>query len=566
MTHNKLGYVVLTSQYPETDLAYWKRLRPHCMTFTQAVFGLMKPAQDSIPELQVCIARTVLDNDGEKFLHHGGTKQIDDMLQAFLALVEYQQLDPQRTYLYVMNEPDISGGEALGILIWLTEFMRRARAYGVRCVIGNFSMATVARWKVDALDTVTFIDFMNELADGFHVFGFHEHTGPVPPAGAAGRVPDMYLDTDLAQQDHWPSPYDVQIGSIDGNWHVGRIFWWLERCDRLGIKHPRAAATEIDPDRMSDLEYATLTDESTINIYQEWERRTERDSDIDGNPVHLKAPWPFPGLWGVNTLRWVWERLYPQWSFARVHMEFIKWQLWVYGDAVEAVNEFAYCPGHVHWCNIAGMDAAADAEYRDCTIEYSDSIYAEPPGPDPEPIPDLPPDVEPVPLWKGVLLGVGLFVLLFVLVLGGILFLAHAKSVQALSAGGSTMDMNALLQQLFAIPAFAVVSYTAGIVWFLVEMWKRYIVVRLPEKLQAAPETVVLILIGLFMAVHGLAVEYQYDNVLKEVAQFITDLVNVLGPYVLGGVATSAVSNYAYNKLRGQQTPGFNADNPVPKE
>jgi len=69
---------------------------------------------------------------------------------------------------------------------------------------------------------------------------------PVAPGGP----PRCNLDKTLAQQDYWASPYDVQEGSVDGNWHVGRLFWWLQRCDQLGVKHPRVIVTEFGCDRM----------------------------------------------------------------------------------------------------------------------------------------------------------------------------------------------------------------------------------------------------------------------------------------------------------------------------
>jgi hypothetical protein len=428
-THNPLGFCVLSSVDPDADLAYWQRLRPHAMLFTQDVFALAKAAQDTIPELKVCIMRTV-DKTRENTVHHGGKPGMDSVLQDFCGLVEYQHLDKERTYLHVFNEPDLNSGETEGLLKWTVELMSLARTYGVHCVVLNAALATLSKERVQS---GLFDNLLRELADGYHAFGIHEHSGPIPPAGCAGRVPDMYLDKPLTQQEYWPSPYDVQVGSVDGNWHIGRLYWWLQRCNQLGIPHPRIIVTEFGNDRMGDLEHVKLVDGQIVNIYQELETRYAREEFHDGQFMMLKVPWPHETMYGVDTLKWVWKDYYPLWTFARTHMEFIQWQLWIYCDwqtgkpHIEAALEFAHCPGHDEWDRKNGSHATADPEYRLLTIGYASDILDTPdPEPEPEPDPDEPPPI--VPVSTAWLLAGGLCAALIILILGTILLLSHKST------------------------------------------------------------------------------------------------------------------------------------------
>jgi hypothetical protein len=460
------------------------------------------------------------------------------------------QLDP-RLYVQVLNEPAINTDELPGLLRWLIEVMDELYKRGYRGVIGNFPMGQITQAQVES---GLFDNFLIASAKyrGWHVIGIHEYTAVVRYFGVgqwpffAATPTEYFLNPANHEQYKWPTKEDLPCVRINGAlppyWHIRRADWLTIRAREIGISEaPEYWVTESGYDNMQDVAevFPALVDKWGI------------------------AP-GYDNLRGFNSLANVWGAYWgTEWTFDMAAFEQEKW-----------LHEECYPVNYIGWNNFMwtsdqwrrdGFDMSQNLQFQSLLADYAAALRT-PPGPDPLPDPDPPPE-SPLTLeeWLRVIgLAFGLCIISLILIVSGIIVLSNWKQIHAssLASGGyNTMDMNALLQQLFAIPAFAVVSYTAGIVWFLVEMWKRYIVARLPEKLRAAPETVAMILIGLFMAVHGLAVEYQYDTALKEVAQFITDLVNVLGPYVLGGVATSAVTNYAYNKLRDNGVPGFNAEN-----
>jgi hypothetical protein len=551
-THNPIGMVVLSSLNPDADIERWKRTKPHAMTFTQNTFGLVKRCLDAIPELQVAILRTVLSGEGEKNLHTTGARGAENMVNAFIELCEYEGLDRDRCYLQLWNEPDLTTDRDAK-LYWTIYVLRLARERGVRCSALGIGMATLTHddWVSGDFDLL-----LQEFTDGYHLLNIHSYGGPVLWAGAAGKLPDTYLNKDLAQQIDAPSPYDVQIGSRAGNWYIGRVFDILTQCDILGIAHPRIIVGECGIDRPQDLESATLSNQQIVNIYDILEKRYTREVEVDGKLIMLKVPWPHWGMRGWHTCQWVHEDYYPDWTPAKTYVEMLKWQVWMYDHRfpgekphVEAIQVFAHCPGMEDWAIAHGFDISDSDEWYRLVTAYGDAIL-NPSSIDPEPLPDTP-EAEP---WMLRLMLVTVGVLIGVIVYS----LVIAPHVVAMYVEINTMEE--LLNQLFAIPALATITYTSGIVYFLTEVWKRarqrwFNDVKWLR--WAEPEVVAPLLVFAFLGLHGIAVEYAYDNALKTIAQFITELIGAIGPYVLGMIGTNVLVSYSYDKLQAADVPGF---------
>lgn len=558
-THNPIGFVVLSSANPDYDVARWKAARPHSMTFTQNTFHLVKRCLDEIPELQVAILRTVGDN--EKELHLTGAKGAEGMIDAFINLCEYEGLDRNRCYLQLWNEPNLNS-ERAEKLAWTVYAMQLARERGVRCSVLGIGMATLERedWLSGDFDALLY-----ELKDGYHILDIHAYGGPIVWAGAAGRLPDMYLDKNLAQQENAPSPYDVQIGSRPGNWYIGRVYDAFDQCDILGIDHPRVIVGECGPDRMKDLEGVELSTGQWVNIYDTLEQRYQREELHDGQFVTCKVPWPHWGMRGWNTLKWMWDDYYPNWSIARVNVEMNKWQVWVYDNLepggkphVEAIQVFAHCPGMEDWDIAWGFDISKSDEWYGLVAEYADGIYNPPPGPSPDPDPDPPPEptiptMPPVVRW----------ILTVIIILVSLVTLGSIIAPHSQAQGVLTMEVvQELLNVLYAIPALVPIAFTSSIVYFLVEAGKRLKDAYLPEDTLKwlTPQMMAFFWILVAMVSFGIAEAYAYDNVFKEVAEFITKLIEVVGPYALGTIGAQYAATKGYKAMRNRDVVGFNYD------
>jgi hypothetical protein len=386
------------------DLERLKRLRPHAVTFTQHTHGMIKPALDAVPELKVATVRTIRDD--EKTLHEGGDPLKEKLLDDFENLLRYEDLDRERTYLAVWNEPDLTTADAPEKLAWTVELMRKARARHIHLSVLGIPMATLNRnhWQGGVFDYL-----LLECADQYHVLRVDEYGGPILWAGAAGRTPDVYLDPALAQEANAPSPYDVQVGSRAGNWYIGRLFDIVERCEQLGIRLARIGVGECGCDHMDDLEHAKLSDEFIVDIF-------------DWIKAQFGIPWPHWNVRGWNTLRNYWAAFFKQFdrdmSAAEVYVKMLSWQLWVYGKFVEYIQVFAVCPGDMQWDRANGFDLSQDQEWWDHASAVGDRYLDETPEPEPEPEPP----VGATPLLPWVLLLAGLIVT--IVVVGGLLYAA----------------------------------------------------------------------------------------------------------------------------------------------
>lgn len=556
-THNPIGYVVLSSENPDHDLERWKRARPHAMTFTQNTFGLVKRCLDGIPELQVAILRTVLNGEEEKELHKTGARGAENMVNAFIALCDHEGLDRNRCYLQLWNEPDLTT-EREAKLNWTVYAMRLARERGVRVSALGIGMATLT---ADDWQSGDFNLLLHECADGYHIFNTHSYGSVILPAGAAGRYPDMYLNKDMAQQANWPSPYDTQEGSRTGNWYIGREFDIIAQCNVLGIPYPRIIIGECGIDRMQDLEWAELSTKQFVNIYDILEKRYMRVEARDGKLVTLKVPWPHWGMRGWHTVEWVHADYYPDWLPAKTYVEMLKWMCWMYDNQVaggrpfvEAIQVFAHCPGMQDWATAWGMDISDSDHWYALVAEYGDSIVD--PTPDPEPTPDpdpLPDDMPESEPWM-----VMLMLFICACVLGAIIYSSlvapHIQYVAMLEVN----PVEELLNQLFAIPALAPITFSGAIILYLVEIGKRLKAAYAPDILPwLTPEFMVVFWVVFFMGAFGIAQQYAYDNIFKQVAEVVTQLVKVLGPYVLGMIGTQVAVAAAHNGIRKVNVSGF---------
>ena len=171
------------------------------------------------------------------------------------------------------------------------------------------------------------------------------------------------------------------------------------------------------------------------------------------------------------------------------------------------------------------------------------------PDPEPEPLPDE--TLMPMPAWMVMILGI-----VGAIVVGVVIYALLAPRLAASAMEGSIMED--VLNQLFAIPAIAPIAFSGALILYLVELGKRLKVKYLPDvALWLSPEFMVVFWVVFFMGAFGIAEQYQYDNVFKQVAELVTQLVGVLGPYVLAMIGTQVTVAYAHKNIRKVDVPGF---------
>jgi hypothetical protein len=134
----------------------------------------------------------------------------------------------------------------------------------------------------------------------------------------------------------------------------------------------------------------------------------------------------------------------------------------------------------------------------------------------------------------------------------------HSNAVLTIETESEeSMEIIEFLEALFALPGVSAVAYTGSLIILLVELWKRFVAGYLPEKLRPSPQVLAVVLVAFFFAAHGLAVELEYDSALREVVEFVTKLVDLVGPYIFGGTIANVAVALGYNKARAMGTPGF---------
>lgn len=223
------------------------------------------------------------------------------------------------------------------------------------------------------------------------------------------------------------------------------------------------------------------------------------------------------------------------------------------GLAVEIWSKFGNLDKQIYIHSVEVLEV--EATYGDGGIVHVlGTPVIQPPGPSPDP-PDLPPDDTTLPTAPGWLFALMLFVCACVLgVIGYSMIAPHIQYV-AMEA-----PVEELLNQLFAIPAITPIAYTSGIVYFLVEIIKRLKARIDPENNQKwlTPEASAVVLIGFFMLMYAIAEQFQVEGALKDFATLVTQLIAVLGPYVLGMIGTQVVTSVSYNAARNRSVVGFN--------
>jgi hypothetical protein len=528
----------LTSAQKETFMQHLVAYRPAVLTVVNEV-GWAVEAKDVSPETLVIWRRFHdLDNNPQSW-----TAQ---------SYANYITLDGQldkRLWVYIWNEPNMDVSLLPATIQKTLDVVDHVEAMGYHAVVGNIGTANI---EPATIDSGVFDGLLFRAATWKHLMGYHTYTGLLVPFGVGYWTPDDLRNPVNVQPENWPEitpdtlqslMYREQLGAeavvppdSSHYWHILREEWLQARAVQIGAGRHKYVITEGLLDRMPD-----LTGQPD-NIYAYLEQTYGVPPNTEGI------------IKGAPTLEYVWAAWWPYWSFDEA-----LWQQchWMERNASED------CIG---WCWFAwvfdrytnkrqkweeGFNIGGRWQFQQLLVANRD-VPATPP--DPMPNPEPPPLPEPTPDAPPWLLPVMVVVcgILVALVIYGIF---RPRPV----AQGAYL-MEDILNQLFAIPVFATVTYTSAIVYFLVEVWKRsrqrwFNNVKWLK--WAEPEVVATLLVILFVGLHGIAAEYAYENVLKQVAQFATDLIGALGPYVLGMIGTNAVLSYSYDKLQAADVPGF---------
>jgi len=476
----------------------------------------------------------------------------------FVAYATTQYTMDKRQLVYVLNEPAVYGDAITTLCNWLIAVGRECTARGYRAVLGNIGPATVQPSDIDSGNWDDYLRYLaGEGKDAGHFGGWHEYTGFFLPFGAGQYIVEDLKNPSLLQPPwhtvqiptNWQQTVTTYLYNHDpfavypGWWHLLRSQWFELYAASKGIGKHNKLITEFGWDDMPDLEPTGIKGylTQTYGI----------PNNDQGEPYH--------GLRGIRTLENIWRGWWPDWSLEEAAYQQLVWADQNYPDDYIGFAMFTISWGtdwDLHW----GFNAGALPALHEKLINHVEPE----PSPDNEP-PDIPEDPIPptVEWWKTVSIAGGALAL--VLIAGLVFVIVRLTQVNASIQGVGSMEIQELLTALWQIPPIAAISYTGSIVLVLVEVWKRYLYPRLPEGLRFAPEVVAIVLVTFFLVVNGLAAQYAYDDAFKEVVVFITKILDAIGPYFLTSVLGVGFTNYTYNKLRGSETPGFNAVNPAKK-
>lgn len=444
-------------------------------------------------------------------------------------------------WLYVLNEPDTNPNTLPLLVRWLVEVGDILADQGRHAIMGNIGPATV---QPETITSGVFDPYLRRLAEwsaaGQHYAGWHEYTGVMLPFGVGYWPIEWLLEPEKVQLDNWPeiSPtafkvfMDVQP-EPDHYWHLLRTERLQLRAVEIGAGRFKSVLTEFGVDRMPDLSAAMP------NIFQQLEAKYGASRGTE--------------LKGWRTYEKVYAAYWPNWSFEKAVYEQLAWADRNYPDDYLGFNVFAWV-----------FDASAKDKSQRWEWDFNMGDLYElqgwllssqdemPPGPtpippDPEPEPDTP-LAEPWMLW--------LAIVLCGAVLGAIIYSFVQPHIQYVAMEVNPVEE--LLNQLFAIPALAPITFSGAIILYLVEIGKRLKAKYIPDILPwLTPEFMVVFWVVFFMSAFGLAQQYAYDNVFKQVAEVVTQLVTVLGPYVLGMIGTQVAVAAAHNGIRKVNVSGF---------
>lgn len=363
---------------------------------------ILKRMLDEVLEIEAAWIRYPGSDALEEIVYwQQGDKKIYELVDRFKKSALYGN---PRAYLYISNEPTASANRQAEMVAWHVRACQIARSEGVRLVIGNFG---VGNYSYTAVHTGLFDPLFAELKDGYHILGLHEYGGPFPMISTANKIDSDMLSIEKLQPLYWPSEWDVQsglngdfngkrLGNNEGNWLVGRYAWYLRRAD---YKYPgnnmRVLITEAGPDRFTTYEAS--------GIYQFWEQKFKHKEFHNGKWIDVIVPWPHITMRGWNTLRWVYEAVYPQWGFERTVFEIMNWYNRIYADElylqwdrlpenrkrrVIGINFYVWSPDKDDWDIKYGFDISRLKALFSILKVHADEVYLKPVETLPDPLED----------------------------------------------------------------------------------------------------------------------------------------------------------------------------------
>lgn len=381
-----------------------------------------KKLHDTVPSLRIIWHRYTEGGEAELWTNN---KNYAELIQAFKndGLHVYPKM-----YLYVMNEP-VAHGKSLKIMCdSCVVGLNMCINAGVKTVFGNWGAAVYNKSEIDSGAFDGILRLAAERPD-IVVLGFHEYGPPNLPMGAAGRTTDSkyHLDPAFCQPNYWPSPWDVQVsgrqnGSLESNYFIGRIYWWDERSNHIGVRPARKVITEAGQDRLD-----------VSLIYDEIGKRYPPTAQVAGNLFTRIVAWvhsklrprktqadlmlevyselarrhdaispQFITIRGFQTLKNYYNAVFPQWGFARTVVEMLRWLSWVYDDTIyrkyradqteptiEGVNLFVWTyKDKQDWSLWYGFNYALEPEVLEWFVKWAEGFFdTAPPSGDPPTLP-----------------------------------------------------------------------------------------------------------------------------------------------------------------------------------
>jgi hypothetical protein len=434
-------------------------------------------------------------------------------------------------YRQVLNEPAINTTDLPFLLYWLMGVMDELYNRGYKGVIGNFPMGQITQVHIEDGLFDDFLRHCNQYRD-WHYIGIHEYTAITRYFGVGQwsywePIPtDYFLNMLLQDMPYWPTRENLPCTRINGAlppyWHVRRADWLTIRSREIGISDdPEYWVTESGYDNMQDVSevFPVLVNKWGI------------------------AP-GYDNLRGFNSLANVWAAYWPHWTFDEAAFEQEVW-----------LDEECYPANYIGWNNFMwtddqwrrdGFDMSQNLQFQALLVDRAVMLRTEPdpPDPDPEPIPDPPPPELPYPLWKGVLLGVVMFLVFFFIVFFGIIALSNWKAthVVSLASGGYAMEtlqimpVNEAGQVLLAAIMAIIAGGMASPVTVPVVNLVKFILAKVGQEnliggnmLAAIVAAVVTVVIWVS---RWAGVELQVNNVLDLLQTVIPPVVTFLGMFV----------------------------------
>lgn len=325
--------------------------------------ALLKRIMNEVGGIKVGWLRFYRQDDGA--LWQQGQSAIDWLIEKWLSS---GLLNTPNTYLSVLCEPAADDPTNITRLVsWTVEAMKQLKALNIRAVVLN---AQTSVFRKEFVDQGLFDPLLRELADGYHVLGWHEYGGAIIPIGAAGGNKYNMLNKDLVQPGSWPTAKQVKGPPNDGNWLIGRLYWWDDRARAKGINPPMKVITEAGQDAQGA--YADV--DATLR---------QRYSPV--SPHTSLRGWH---SWG-NMYNDYYGRTFSAPVPETTQLAFMKWLDNIYDDTVLGINYFVWSPNANDWDTNFGFDYSRATTLHDDIAAWSQSLGAdETPVPDPPKPPD----------------------------------------------------------------------------------------------------------------------------------------------------------------------------------